>query len=855
MSPPASGGLPRKSRFAPETQGGVAPGSPSYERERKVQRQDGDQPAAGSPREGITTTHPASASSTPTDVGEALDTDKNRPSLILSLKVDPKKRPSITTLPSPLSSTSAQQGNPHKRLSITTLPSPLSSTSAQPATDLYAGSGSDSPHPFTPIADVAASVVSEPSPTAASMVDVAASSHASQLAGTLLSFTSLASAIASTSAQRELAEKSYKQREKELQTNSRYYNGFQALLEQKQNAKVQAEKSYKALDRKWNEHMDAQKALTQAIALNICSIASTSQVSADATEKQNQTDAEVKILRAEVERLNELLSELKSARNERIIPKVQEEQVKAMNRGIANLEKRVTAAEKLNGVNKQFDDVWEAIDACKSRLASLEKTTLTKTDLRKSADDVAARSRQLSADSAEQVAQRAAKKVWEGFGTLIAEAKKSAEDATTLSNTVKLEQDGLKTRLGELQATTDGLNTIVNGKESEDGLAVLPHLAAEFGKKMDKTISALKALEKNYNDSVEDNNDVLNRLDKLEAREAAANMTDKTAKSDLLCTGAPDATAFLKMQKQLHEVVKDLDDIRSDQDRKDELVALENDNIMQACETKHVETRGTLSRVVADVNTLRLTMSSVQTQVQQQQTITAEQTAKNTLTGHDLDFIRVRLTEYAKALSALPHIMQRIDVLATAAQSLEGRFSNLTTDELAKNMVHQMQQLYPDVSKCQAELERLWTVEKEFRELSSVVKELTANVVVCGQMAEHTIQLVKDNSSKLDSLERNLQPHAEQLGSGSQSDGPSNSEGGGALASPKKDTEKQLSLELTHVKGEVEEMNRSMSSIKTEVDSHTSQLAEHLHQIAAVQSTAGVLFKKVGLGSPIWEDD
>lgn len=46
-----------------------------------------------------------------------------------------------------------------------------------------------------------------------------------------------------------------------------------------------------------------------------------------------------------------------------------------------------------------------------------------------------------------------------------------------------------------------------------------------------------------------------------------------------------------------------------------------------------------------------------------------------------------------------PHLKDRVDTVSVGLQALEGRFNNLTTDDMAQKMVRQMEQIYPNAAQ------------------------------------------------------------------------------------------------------------------------------------------------------------
>lgn len=90
-------------------------------------------------------------------------------------------------------------------------------------------------------------------------------------------------------------------------------------------------------------------------------------------------------------------------------------------------------------------------------------------------------------------------------------------------------------------------------------------------------------------------------------------------------------------------------------------------------------------------------------------------------------------------------LVQRQNTCIQAIQSLENRYDNLTTEELTRNMVNQMQTLYPHASNFQAEIERM---RRQYSAIDARLLDLESKYNSVPEIANQVSQI----NSKADAL-------------------------------------------------------------------------------------------------------
>jgi len=170
---------------------------------------------------------------------------------------------------------------------------------------------------------------------------------------------------------------------------------------------------------------------------------------------------------------------------------------------------------------------------------------------------------------------------------------------------------------------------------------------------------------------------------------------------------------------EVTQVAKDLSAVVNDQKIKDELIAQEVDRLDQTISAVQQE----LVKMHADLSETRTSLKRQGTTSNSEQTMTD---GAYILQSQQPNISRMTLQDQTTAANPsdsqtnlLKDYNDRLIVCETVLTSLQQRFDNLSTADLARNMVHQMTTMYPYPAQVLAQLEQLG------RNYSTLVQNVT----------------------------------------------------------------------------------------------------------------------------------
>ena len=196
---------------------------------------------------------------------------------------------------------------------------------------------------------------------------------------------------------------------------------------------------------------------------------------------------------------------------------------------------------------------------------------------------------------------------------------------------------------------------------------------------------------------------------------------------------ANQADVSLRLESTMTEVAqvaKDLAAVIRDQETKDNLVAQEVERLDQTISAVNTD----LSKLQADHIKMRAELAEISTNVQLKQTAASEQTLTNsthTMQSQQPDITEMSAQDGITSVSSsntqsslLAEYNDRLITCETVLTSLLHRFDNLSTAELAKNMVNQMTAMYPYPAQVLAQLEQ---VGRNYNALLQTVANISGN--------------------------------------------------------------------------------------------------------------------------------
>ncbi|KAI9778415.1 MAG: hypothetical protein M1835_004928 [Candelina submexicana] len=552
-----------------------------------------------------------------------------------------------------------------------------------------------------------------------------------QLIVMLSKFSNHVAEMASQTYQRDVARKRQAKLADEYTKNVKFHGAFRGLAEQQESSKLSAQNETERLDEKLREQARNVDSIARAIVDGILSATNRNNNGYESSRSDSDTNrrlqgdflgtkALVKEAKAAVSESKILLSEAKTEKVElsRTV-QANKKEIEGLRRDIANPPNpynRLKALEdQIQLINKRLDDVSD-IPSLRGEVDRIRKQA---TALAKRADDTSNSLRKLD---------------------IFIHGEEGNEGKDSLLSCVVQTDDAIEHFKGEL------------GK-AEEQLSGFHSNLSEFESKLGEADARISTLENPGRRSTP------TKADSVQGSLPGAD------------TGVLSALDIVKQEvlivkEGVADVAADIGGLRQEQEEKDELVGGDIDALrtsLNFLETEHKGMRetidGSVARIDASIEALQNSLSDMKKSITQ---LSAPQTnGVSSPTSEEIDTIQRRLAAHQKntlentqnllgvtktldvhrqSLDHHQHILnQHSDSLAvceTAYKQLDARFNSLTTDKLAKNMVHQMQELYPHASNTQLGFERIrdrfLALERQMQEASTSIARLSSGTTGSG---------------------------------------------------------------------------------------------------------------------------
>jgi hypothetical protein len=506
-----------------------------------------------------------------------------------------------------------------------------------------------------------------------------------QLLKNLSSFAQVVTETASSTVRLDLVQSRFIKSEKEAKKWQSHYGDYTSLADEQAKAVKTLKDVADRVDERLLKFKQAQDDAIKTLAATILSVNSTTTIPAG-----RQDDSKVKLLEAEVKELKAGLKSLNSSFEALKIAQAQPKPNKAAtSQQNPDFQDIIIDPENLRNQLGQIRSFQAGLTRGDRRIASLEYEFKNLADTQATVAQIR--------EVQEQIA---------GFQERLDSTKVTNEDLSALQAEVNSLTQSVQILNEEV------IGTYKNGSGKDDHKSRITRLQEDIGD-----------VNRELNAQVENLNSHGDRLASLVA-------TNNTTVSGRLDTSTTEVT----------QIAKDLSAVVNDQKIKDELVAQEVDRLDQsisAVQNELVKMRADLSETRTNLQRQGTTSNSEKTLTNGTYPLQSQQPSFNrtapqdgAATANPLDSQTNLLTDYN----------DRLIVCETVLTSLQHRFDNLSTADLARNMVHQMSTMYPYPAQVLAQVEQLG---RNYNTLVQSVTSLSGNY----SMLSRRVDAIAQNSA------------------------------------------------------------------------------------------------------------
>ncbi|KAI9814040.1 MAG: hypothetical protein M1827_003504 [Pycnora praestabilis] len=537
----------------------------------------------------------------------------------------------------------------------------------------------------------------------------------SELTGVLVDFTKHVTAAASINIQRDAAQRQLTKKEDEYGKSHKFHASFPPLAEQQENSKARAQKEFIELDKKLSQHVGAQEKLAETIAMRMI--------------MSNKNNAWSGDQGPPLETIRRLEKELEVAKSE-----------------VHAAANRMTV--ETNILKGEF---WQIKNMSKKQM-----------ELRYRLDDLERRSPSIE---------------------LLSKAERLVDQGDEIHN-VRMDADNagknvtsLSTKVGEQEKQLNELKSIVEGDEGDRGSHGLLFIVAQLEESVERDRKALAKANEDLNDFESQLLKFDSRIVALGAREVQGRAPQDSAPVSLP-PAAPETTyddsdirlALQTVKNEVSTLGGDISDttanlnaLRSEQDTKDELVATEFEDLKGVTikfQSEVLDVRQTIDASIARIDKSISTLHSGFAALRAKDTPTQSPSIPQTNgfpkpSSEETQRIREALMSNRQILEQQRLVIRQqgaqMEVFERACQNLDTRFNSLTTEHLARNMIHQMQEMYPYASTAQAEIAQMreWyqQLQTQMYAVKEQQKELLAQIKLLGDPNSKTVNGIQEHGA------------------------------------------------------------------------------------------------------------
>ncbi len=553
-----------------------------------------------------------------------------------------------------------------------------------------------------------------------------------QLVAALSNFSNHITQTASRTYQRDIAQKRQARLADEYIKNAKFHGAFRGLAEQQESSKFSAQNEIDRIDKKLKEQSRSRNSLVRSVA-DVLLSASSGNSNVDDSNR-NDPDA-VRKLHNEV-----LKTKTENVELNRIL-RAHEKEIAALRRDIANLPNPYNEIKALEGqvglINTRLEDAPED-----TNIRGIKKQGKA---LAERLDGVSSSLRKLKTTVEGDEGDEGKEGIL--YFTAMNEEKVTAcrEDVATLREDVTAcEEDMAKFR--SALETADGELTGFEDKQIKSDSQLMEANAR---------ITSLESM-------LEEANARLTSLEK--SRHITTPTEDKHLHGPSPGHDESEHPPISEVIKELSDVKKELADVladstalRHEQEEKDDLVGSAIDAVstsVKKMETELQETKDTLNGSYERISAQQESVSAM----------TKSFTQNLMKFSQALDVHRQALEQQQQKLIQ-DH--ESLLVCETACKHLDGRFNFLASDQLAKNMVNQLQTMYPYASNTQAgfveTMNRLTALETKMQEALADTARLWSSTSRSGVMSTEEMNRFAVDAKKVGAVETRIGKLDEEL--------------------------------------------------------------------------------------------
>ncbi|KAI9828877.1 MAG: hypothetical protein M1819_006492 [Sarea resinae] len=639
----------------------------------------------------------------------------------------------------------------------------------------------------------------------------------SQLMGALHDFSDHAAMIATVRIQRDYAERHLAKMEDDYSRDRKHHLEFPALAEQQEQSKIQARKEFTRLDEKLKQDEFARGKIVEELAVKLLS--ANGAVNDDKVSYNNESrkvhklENELRALKSHIWKLENELPQsfqtlqgdfsklehelsitkdsLKNLKGDHFMHKQslkgkeetmmnQLETAKSEVTGVSQLRKDVSdlrskvEVTEVSQLREDVSDLRSKVEVASAEAAHLKQSQSDEklSNLLEQITDLAVRHEKISAyvDHYERSRSNDLKDVSNLSSRLDEISEELKTQKSSQPEEIRSEVQQLKDTTERLASELKEMKLMVSGETEGEGLVA-------YAAQLEGTVSKLRTAFKDlYDDFCNFETEFGQRVTVLEAK--STNVADDTPKNTSNgAIGQDNSSASLeRLQQNVTFLFENHQSLRDSQEEANSMLidAVEavkkdvwafkevTDAIKKDFDTtkKDVELNRSkitqiTSQLIDKLNLANAAVAACNKMVHNQSPAARQQSPANN--GSTDVAIRTAVTEQQNTIG---RHAEWFKVLADALRSIETRINNLTTEELFKSIVNQMQEMYPYASKVQAELENLKVKQEAFDRLSQNQELLQQTLQEQAEFIRHldsAVSNVHDPRRELDELKKLVQ--------------------------------------------------------------------------------------------------
>ena len=490
----------------------------------------------------------------------------------------------------------------------------------------------------------------------------------------LSDFSQTVTTIASVTVQRDLAKNKMEKRIGEYERWRPHHESYTSLAEEHEKEMAKAKQATASMDERFKNHEEVREKAIQMMATTMLAAGNGTVVAKPSEDEQiaKHLVTEVKDLKAELDSVKTLLSNVKTSGDENLSRNL-ERDIENTKVDLNELRSAVTNFKVDVGQLRESQTIQARLDL---RVNDLEKQSVSKNNLTAAKLKFQSLIERLDGETINL------KERLDSFSGLKPELSRAKARIKDLSDNITIQKESVHELRNELVGegpTNPGLLEIIGNQESN---------LTEIG----------KALTKNT-DELQQHDARITNLESL----AASTQTQNTLRNQ-----------SVEAASRIDKINDAITDIKHEQVMKDELVSDEMEKLSSSI--KALQEQAELLRLHFEELMVTDTRDHSQDQEQQSQQFNDVPRTQQPMTPSEIIAIRAQTDAAVKEVvdttlsdqrATLEEYQKRLATCETFTLALQQRFDNMSTESLARNMVNQMQAMYPHAANAQTEIESI----------------------------------------------------------------------------------------------------------------------------------------------------